>query len=348
MQLGTVIGHATSTIKHRSLNGCRLAVGAAVERGSEPEADPVLAVDRHSAGPGQRVILNTDGKAAREVIGDDKDAGSVFRDRDRGRMIVTARQLEDLHAPERVQWPRDAPLPGATDAAGERLGSSRRRSSLGTATCRRQQARAAATDREAASGGRRRTSHAGASVLRLVVRWSLRPGEGRGHRRMKKNRRFAPLDKPADAKQTGPGHQEHRGRGESRAGLQGAMLLVQNGALATIMPIAARRFARFWARAWKPSNKACSRPAANVLIIEYPYKTLQQIRNMLLALHPRQSERCREDVQRQLGGVGIMRIGQVVGRLCLNTTYETLVGGRFLIVAVQDRFALAGEKRKTQ
>jgi microcompartment protein CcmK/EutM len=42
-----------------------------------------------------------------------------------------------------------------------------------------------------------------------------------------------------------------------------------------------------------------------------------------------------------------MRIGKVVGRVCLTQTYETLVGGRFLIVEVQDRFALAGEARKT-
>jgi microcompartment protein CcmK/EutM len=42
-----------------------------------------------------------------------------------------------------------------------------------------------------------------------------------------------------------------------------------------------------------------------------------------------------------------MRIGRVVGRLNLNSTYETLVGARFLIVAVQDRFALKGEKRQT-
>jgi len=42
-----------------------------------------------------------------------------------------------------------------------------------------------------------------------------------------------------------------------------------------------------------------------------------------------------------------MRIGKVVGRLCLNDAYETLVGGRFLIVEVQDRFCLAGEKRKS-
>ena len=42
-----------------------------------------------------------------------------------------------------------------------------------------------------------------------------------------------------------------------------------------------------------------------------------------------------------------MRIGKVVGRACLTQTYETLVGGRFLIVEVQDRFSLAGGKRKT-
>ena len=43
-----------------------------------------------------------------------------------------------------------------------------------------------------------------------------------------------------------------------------------------------------------------------------------------------------------------MRIGKVQGRLTLNPIYDTLVGGRFLMVIVQDRFALAGEKPKTQ
>jgi microcompartment protein CcmK/EutM len=42
-----------------------------------------------------------------------------------------------------------------------------------------------------------------------------------------------------------------------------------------------------------------------------------------------------------------MTIGRVVGRLCLNSTYETLVGARFLIVAVQDRFAIRGQPRKS-
>ena len=42
-----------------------------------------------------------------------------------------------------------------------------------------------------------------------------------------------------------------------------------------------------------------------------------------------------------------MRIGQVVGRVCLNSSYPTLVGGRFLIAEIQDRFSLAGGTRNT-
>lgn len=43
-----------------------------------------------------------------------------------------------------------------------------------------------------------------------------------------------------------------------------------------------------------------------------------------------------------------MRIGKVIGRLTLSPVYDTLVGGRFLIVEVQDRFALSGQPRKTK
>ena len=42
-----------------------------------------------------------------------------------------------------------------------------------------------------------------------------------------------------------------------------------------------------------------------------------------------------------------MRIGKVVGRVCLHATYDTLVGGRFLIVEVQDRHVLSGKSRQT-
>ena len=42
-----------------------------------------------------------------------------------------------------------------------------------------------------------------------------------------------------------------------------------------------------------------------------------------------------------------MRVGKVIGRITLNTTYPTLVGGRFLVCEVQDRFGLSGQARKT-
>ena len=43
-----------------------------------------------------------------------------------------------------------------------------------------------------------------------------------------------------------------------------------------------------------------------------------------------------------------MRIGKVVGRVTLSQSYHALIGGRFVIVEVQDRFALAGQPRKSK
>jgi microcompartment protein CcmK/EutM len=42
-----------------------------------------------------------------------------------------------------------------------------------------------------------------------------------------------------------------------------------------------------------------------------------------------------------------MRIGKVIGRVCLSRSYKTLAGGRFLLVEVQDRFSLSGKKRQS-
>ena len=72
MQLGTVIGHATSTIKHPSFVGWRLVIVQPLNVAREPDTDPVIAVDKLGSAPGHTVILNSDGKGARELIGDDK------------------------------------------------------------------------------------------------------------------------------------------------------------------------------------------------------------------------------------------------------------------------------------
>ena len=42
-----------------------------------------------------------------------------------------------------------------------------------------------------------------------------------------------------------------------------------------------------------------------------------------------------------------MRIGKVIGRVTMSSVYDTLVGGRFLLVEVQDRFSLVGKPRKS-
>ncbi len=72
MQLGTVIGHATATIKHPSLTGWRMLIVQPLNANRQPEADCIIAVDKLGAGLGELVVLNSDGKAARDLIGNDK------------------------------------------------------------------------------------------------------------------------------------------------------------------------------------------------------------------------------------------------------------------------------------
>ena len=72
MQLGRVIGHATSTIKHPSMVGLRLVIVQMLGAGRKPEGDPVVAVDKLGSAVGQTVVVNSDGKGARDLVGDDK------------------------------------------------------------------------------------------------------------------------------------------------------------------------------------------------------------------------------------------------------------------------------------
>lgn len=72
MQLGKVIGYATSTVKHESLEGWRLVVIQPLNNARAPEADPVIAVDKFGSAVGQIVFINADGKAARDYVKHDK------------------------------------------------------------------------------------------------------------------------------------------------------------------------------------------------------------------------------------------------------------------------------------
>ena len=72
MQLGSVVGIATSTVKHPSLEGWKLLVVQLLAAdGKSPDGEPVLAVDRLGAGRGERVILTSDGRGTRELLKSD-------------------------------------------------------------------------------------------------------------------------------------------------------------------------------------------------------------------------------------------------------------------------------------
>jgi ethanolamine utilization protein EutN len=71
MQLAQVLGHATSTIKHATLNGWRMVIVQPLDAREQPDGVPIIALDALGSGRGDRVVISSDGKAAREMIGAD-------------------------------------------------------------------------------------------------------------------------------------------------------------------------------------------------------------------------------------------------------------------------------------
>jgi ethanolamine utilization protein EutN len=69
MQLGLVVGTATATVKHSSLQGWELLiVQPLMADGKQTDGDPQLTIDALGAGVGERVILNSEGRAVREMM----------------------------------------------------------------------------------------------------------------------------------------------------------------------------------------------------------------------------------------------------------------------------------------
>ena len=64
-----VIGNATATMRHPSMEGWKLLLVQPVAAdGRSPDGDPVLAVDMLGAGTGETVIVTSDGKSTREML----------------------------------------------------------------------------------------------------------------------------------------------------------------------------------------------------------------------------------------------------------------------------------------
>jgi len=72
MMLARVEGNLTATRKHPSLASWRLLICQPIGASGAPEGSPVVAIDAQGAALHQRVIVSTDGSAARNVVGDDK------------------------------------------------------------------------------------------------------------------------------------------------------------------------------------------------------------------------------------------------------------------------------------
>lgn len=72
MFLARVEGHLIATRKHPSLEGWRLVICQPIGREGKAEGTPQVAIDRHGAGMHQRVIISSDGAAARKAVGDER------------------------------------------------------------------------------------------------------------------------------------------------------------------------------------------------------------------------------------------------------------------------------------
>ena len=72
MQLGLIVGTVTATVKHPSMEGRKLMiVQPRMADGRSPDGDPIIAVDTVGAGSGEVVIVTSDGRSARELLGRD-------------------------------------------------------------------------------------------------------------------------------------------------------------------------------------------------------------------------------------------------------------------------------------
>lgn len=69
MLQATVLGRATSTRKHQTLAGQRLLVCQPLNVDGSNDGDVFLALDRHGASIGDRVILSSDGRGLRDLLG---------------------------------------------------------------------------------------------------------------------------------------------------------------------------------------------------------------------------------------------------------------------------------------
>jgi len=72
MYLARVEGSVIATRKHPSFEGWRLLICQPIGMTGNVEGPPQVAIDPHGAALHERVLISSDGAAARKAVGDDK------------------------------------------------------------------------------------------------------------------------------------------------------------------------------------------------------------------------------------------------------------------------------------
>ena len=70
MRLARVEGNVVAIRKHSSLDGWRMVVCQPINLEGDDDGTPIIAIDPYGAGMHQRVIVTSDGSAARKAVGD--------------------------------------------------------------------------------------------------------------------------------------------------------------------------------------------------------------------------------------------------------------------------------------
>ena len=72
MNVAKVVGHATASVKHQSMQGWRLLVVQPLGMHDSIDGYPFLAIDRLGSAIGDQVLITSDGKEVRMMMGSDQ------------------------------------------------------------------------------------------------------------------------------------------------------------------------------------------------------------------------------------------------------------------------------------
>jgi len=69
MQLARVVGRATATVKHPSMNGWRLILVQPLDQQGGPDGEPQIAICTLGSTLGDQVMITADGATVRDLMG---------------------------------------------------------------------------------------------------------------------------------------------------------------------------------------------------------------------------------------------------------------------------------------